>query len=181
MFGTTKKQLVICLVAAVLVVGFLLLRYFPLRRRAQMVEQARTEHKLALAEMRSRSKQLSVLDRQLHDLRLQVGDYDQRIPQQRGLAAFLQTVSDLMDEHQLADQQVLRGSEMEVDSLGCIPLTVQCRGTLKQVFGFYKELQGLQRLVRVELVKLENNDAFTGTVSMETEAVVYYRRDKEQS
>ena len=50
-----------------------------------------------------------------------------------------------------------------------------CKGSLKQIFEFYKALQGLDRLVRIEQVKLVNDNDFSGRVSMHTEAVIYYR------
>ena len=46
---------------------------------------------------------------------------------------------------------------------------------IKQVFEFYKSLQGLDRLVRLEPVKLAHDSDFSGEVSSQTKAVIYYR------
>jgi hypothetical protein len=51
---------------------------------------------------------------------------------------------------------------------------MQCKGRLTQIFEFYKQLQKLDRLVRIEQVKLVNDSSFEGEVSMETKLVIYY-------
>ena len=52
---------------------------------------------------------------------------------------------------------------------------MRCKGELAQMSEFYRQLQAQDRLVRIEKVTLSNDDNFSGQVSMETEAVVYYR------
>jgi hypothetical protein len=52
---------------------------------------------------------------------------------------------------------------------------MHCRGKLARLFEFYKSLQSLDRLVRIEKVKLENDGELTGEVSMETRAIIFYR------
>jgi hypothetical protein len=48
---------------------------------------------------------------------------------------------------------------------------------LAKIFEFYKQLQSLDRLVRVEQVKLENDGDFSGEVTMQTKTVIYYRAE----
>jgi hypothetical protein len=38
-------------------------------------------------------------------------------------------------------------------------------------------MQGLDRLVRIEHIKVVNDGDFTGEVMMQTEAVIYYRSE----
>ena len=52
---------------------------------------------------------------------------------------------------------------------------MQCKGRLTQIFNFYECLQALDRLVRIEQVKLSNDAGYNGQVSMETKAIIYYR------
>ena len=46
---------------------------------------------------------------------------------------------------------------------------------MAQMSEFYRRLQTQDRLVRIEKVKLSNDNSYSGQVNMETEAVVYYR------
>jgi len=57
---------------------------------------------------------------------------------------------------------------------------MQCKGGVEQIFEFFKSLQNLDRLVRIEQIKLVNDQDFTGQASMQTKAVVYYRAEAEQ-
>ena len=65
--------------------------------------------------------------------------------------------------------------EIKAENLNCIPVKMQCKGKLYQIFEFFRELQGLDRLVRIEQVKLSNDNDFNGRIDMEARAIIYYR------
>jgi len=169
-----RQQIAICVVAAAMVGGFVLLRYLPLRKRIEIVEQAKVERMLAVTKGQAQSKQLPVLEEQLLKLQHSIGNYQARIPQQRELGVFLRKIADLMNEHNLKEQVIAPAEEVEAEELNCIPVNIQCKGKLAQVFEFCRQLQALDRLVRVEQVKLTNDTDFGGEVTMETRTVVYY-------
>lgn len=175
-----RQQIVICVLAGAIVGGFLLFRYLPLRKKARVVEQMKTAQTFAIVKESAESKQLPILEEQLLKLRAKVANYEVSIPVQRDLGAFLHRVADLMNEHNLKEQVVAPGKEMEADELKCIPIDMQCKGRLAQVFEFYKHLQGLDRLVRIEKIELVNDGDFSGEVSMQTKMVVYYRPEAGQ-
>jgi len=72
------------------------------------------------------------------------------------------------------------GREIEADKLNCIPVSMQCKGELAQIFRFYRQLQDMDRMVRIEKVMLTNDSSYNGRASMTTEVVVYYRTKVEQ-
>jgi Tfp pilus assembly protein PilO len=51
---------------------------------------------------------------------------------------------------------------------------------LADLFEFFKRLQALDRLIRIEQVKLTNDPDFSGQVTMETRVVIYYAAQAEQ-
>ena len=144
--------------AAAIVGGFVLLRYLPLRKRIEVVEQAKAERILAVTKGQAQSKQLPVLEEQLLKLQRSIGNYQARIPQQRELGAFLRKIADLINEHNLKEQVIAPAEGIETEELHCIPVSMQCKGKLAEIFEFYKQLQALDRLVRVEQVKLTRKD-----------------------
>ena len=79
-----------------------------------------------------------------------------------------------MNEHNLRDHQIQPGNEINDDDLNGIPVNVKCKGRLAQMFEFYKSLQRLDRLVRIEQVELLNESDFSGEVSMQTKVLIYY-------
>lgn len=168
----------ICMLTGVTVCVFILFWYLPLRRQAKVVEQARATETLALAKAAADRLRVPVLKEQLQQLRSQLGDYEAHIPEQRNVGLFLRGIADLMNEHNLREQVVTPGPEVEAQGLTCIPVNMQCKGQLSQLFKFYHRLQVLDRLIRIEQVKLVNDGSYGGEVSMETKAVIYYRANE---
>ena len=175
-----RQQIAICVVAGAMVGGFVLFRYLPLQKRIKAVGQKRAAQTLAIAKAWHQSEQLPVLKEQLLKLQTAVGNHEANIPSQMALGMFLHKIANLMNEHHLREQVVAPGKEIEVNELKCIPVNMQCKGRLKQIFEFYRRMQGLDRLVRIEQVKLVNDNDFSGEVSMQTKAFIYYRPEARQ-
>ena len=162
--------------AAVLMVsGFVLFRYLPLHKRMKIVKQTRAAERGSANEGQSRSGLLPVLEEQASKLAESIGDYEAKIPQRRELGVFLHRITDLMNEHDLQEQVVTPGGEVESRELNCIPVDIQCTGNLTEMFEFFKGLQRLDRLVRIEQAKLSNEADFSGEVRLKTRAVIYYQ------
>ena len=175
-----RKQITICVAGVAMVLGFVLLRYLPLRRRIRAVKQSTASQKLVMAKAQAEHTQLPALQDELLVLEEAVGKYQANIPDNRDLGVFLQRIADLMNEHNLKDQFVQPRQEIKAEGLQCIPVSMQCRGRLHEVFGFFTALQLLDRSVRIEHVNLENDSDFSGEVSMKAEAIIYYRPSGEQ-
>jgi len=124
--------------------------------------------------------QLPVLKEQLLKLQEAVGNYEANIPTRRSLGEFLHRIAALMNEHHLTEQLIQPGEEIEAKGLNCIPLNMQCKGRLKQIYEFFSSLQVLDRSIRIEDVKLVNDKDFSGEVRMQTKAFIYYRADSGQ-
>ena len=170
-----KQQVMICVLTGATVCVFVLFWYLPLRRQMKAIEQAKTTQTLALARSAADGVRLPLLKEQLQQLQSELGDYEAHIPEQRNVGPFLSGIADLMNEHNLKEQVVTPGPEVEAEGFNCIPVSMQCKGQLAHLFTFYRRLQSLDRLVRIEQVKLSNDSDYGGEVSMETKAVLYYR------
>jgi Tfp pilus assembly protein PilO len=177
MFFRERQQITIFVTAAAIIGGFVLFRYLPLQKRMNAVKDAKAAQMFAITKGEAEGKQLPVLKEQKLLLQQVTRNYDTSIPSQRALGEFLQKIADLMNEHDLRGQVVTPGEEIRAGELNCIPLDIQCKGRLAKTFEFYKRLQSLNRLVRIEQVKLENDSDFSGEVTMRTKAVVYYRAE----
>jgi len=175
-----RQQILICIIAAVMVVGFVLFRYLPLQKKRKALEHTKSAQMLAIATASNQRAQLPILKEQLLKLQTIAGNYQEKVPKQIDLGAFLHKIADLMNQQNLSEQMVQPGEEIEAGQLSCIPVNMQCKGKLPQIFEFYKQLQALDRLVRIEQVKLNNEKDFNGDVNMQTKAVIYYRPDSDR-
>ena len=170
-----RQQLVIYVIAGSIVFAFVLFRYMPLRRKILAIEQVKTGQTLVIAKGAADGKQLPLLEEQLLKLQGELGNYEASMPDQRDLGGFLHRIADLMKEHSLTDQVITPGEEVRAEEFNCIPVSMRCDGELSQISEFYRRLQALDRLVRIEQVKFTNDNSYSGQVSMETNVVVYYK------
>ena len=175
-----RQQILIFVTAGVMVAGFVLFRYLPLRQRIKAVGQEKTAQTLAINKASMERVQLHLLREQLLNLQTTVENYKANIPAKNDFGVFLQQIADLMGKHNLREQVIAPGKEIAVKGLNCIPVDMQCKGKLAQVFEFYKRMQKLDRLIRIEQVNFVNDVDFSGEVSMKAKVVIYYRPLSEQ-
>ena len=175
-----RQQILICVVAGAMVGGFVLLRYLPLQKKRKAIEQAGAAQVLAVAKASAESEQLPALKEQLREMQKAIANYEVNIPLRKDLGAFLQQIANLMNRHNLEEQLIQPGSEIKTGKLNCIPIDMKCKGKLTQIFEFYKSLQSLDRLVRIEQIKLSNDSDFSGEVSMQTKVGIYCRGPAEK-
>ena len=170
-----RQQLTICVITAVVVGGFVLFRYLPLRSKMKAIRQIKSAQALTIAKGTADNKQMLLLNEQLLELQRELENYKAKIPEQSDIGVFMDKIADLMNELNLNDQWIEPRKEIKAEKLNCIEVKIQCKGKLAQIFEFYRQLQGLDRLVRIEQVKLSNDRDFTGQVGMESMAIIYYR------
>jgi len=170
-----RQQLMIFVAAGVIIGGFGLFRYLPLRRRIKALRQTKAAQTLTIAKGTADSKQIPLLKEQLLELQRELENYEANIPERSDIGVFLQRIAGLMNEHNLRGQVIEPRKEIKAEKLNCIPLNMKCKGRLTQIFKFYRGLQGMDRLIRIEQVKLFNDSDFSGEVAMEAKAVIYYR------
>jgi len=165
----------ICAVAGLTVCVFLLFLYLPLHRQIKAVRQAKAEQVLTISKGASDSRQVPLMKEQLLELQTRLGNYEAIIPDENTFGGFLGRITNLMNQNNLKEQEITPGEEVETDKFNCIPVSIRCKGKLKQIFELYRQLKDLDRLIRIERVKLSNDNDYKGLVSMETKAVIYYR------
>ncbi|MHC4637303.1 MAG: type 4a pilus biogenesis protein PilO [Planctomycetota bacterium] len=170
-----KKQILILASAAVITVGFIVLRYIPLHKRLKTTKAELFQQQQILSKAETESKQLEVLAEQLQELKDQVGNFEVSVPSEREIGVFLHEVATLMNERDLREQQIQHGQETSAGGLNGIPVNIKCKGSLEQIFGFFRSLQSQNRSIRIEQVQLMNTHEFSGELSMEASAIIFYR------
>lgn len=175
MFFRKRQQLMIFVAAGVTIGGFGLFRGLPLRRRIKALRQTKAAQTLTIAKGTADGKQLPLLKEQLLEMQRELESYEANIPERSDIGVFLQRIAGLMNEHNLRGQMIEPRKEIKAEKLNCIPVNMKCKGGLTQIFEFYRRLQGMDRLIRIEQVKLFNDSDFSGEVGMEAKAVIYYR------
>jgi Tfp pilus assembly protein PilO len=170
-----KKQIMILAVAVAVFGGFILFRYIPLSRRISVVKSARAEQSMIIAKGISDGEQLEIFTEQKQKLQQKLDNYEAKLPGQKDLGLFVKQIAGLMDSHNLSDQVIQPLEEVKTSELICVPVSMECTGSLTQIFEFYINLQALDRKIRISQVKLKNGTDFSGEVKMSTQIVIYYK------
>jgi Tfp pilus assembly protein PilO len=175
-----RQQMWVIVIGGLFMADFVFYGYMPSHRRLQALTQARTQKQQVIDTAASRAEALPTLEKQRKEAAKVVRHYEDCVPTESNLGLFQRQIADIMTAHQLTDQVVVPGKDVEAGELSCIPVHMNCTGSLTGIFGFFKDLQSSQRLVRIQKVTLKNDTGFTGVVAMQTEAVVFYRSQKPQ-
>lgn len=173
-----RRQLMMCGAVSVVMAAFLLLRHIPLHRSEAAVRKVMIAQELAMAGAQARMEQLPRLREQVEKLRSEVGDFQAKVPWGRpAYGAFLEQITRLMDKHHLEEQLVQPQQELQTEQVNCIPVSVQGKGRLKQIFNFFRSLQKLDRKIRISRVELTNNEEFNfgkSKLSVKADVGIYY-------
>lgn len=176
-----RQQLWVYLVGVLFVADFAFYGYLPSQRRLRALDEASAHQARLIATAASQSEELPELRQRLQTAREIVAHYEEYVPPKQTIGVFLKQIAHLMTEHSLSDQVVAPGKEIEADDINCIPVSMDCTGALRDIFGFYRDVRAMDRLVHIEKVVLKNDSDLMGQVSMHTEALIFYRTPAEQA
>lgn len=169
------QQVWLYAVAVLFCADFLFCGYTPSHKRLQSLRATEAQQTHMIEAAAAQSKELPALKARLKNVEQIAGHYDAYVPQDVSLGTFLQDIARIMTEHQLTDQVVVPGKPVESGAVRCIPVHVNCKGSLRDIFGFFHDFQAMDRLVRIEKVALQNDRDFTGHVVMDADTVIFYR------
>lgn len=173
-----KRQMWVYVIAGLFVGDFVLCGYLPSHQRLASLQRTRAQQKQTILMAAAQSAELPGLERRLRGMEKVVTGFDLRVPADKALGTFLQQISGIMTDCRLTEQVVLPGKEVKTEDLNCVPLHVACKGTVTDFFGFFRKLQSLDRLVRIEKVALENDSDLTGRIGLQMEAVIFEQSAK---
>ena len=172
-----KQQVIIIVLAVVVAGGFGLLRYVPIVRQKQSIVEKMETQNAVMQRVATDTARVPELERQRDQLQGQMVSFTKKVPNGRNFAQLWKQIADLMNACQLSEQSIQPGQELKSDRLCSIPLTIECKGTLDQMYDFFQSLENIDRLIRIEELKLENDADFSAFVTLYAKANVYYQPD----
>jgi Tfp pilus assembly protein PilO len=176
-----RQQLWVLAVGALFFADFLLCGYWPSHTRLAGLKEKKIRYEQIILTGRSKGAQLDALRTRLSRAQEIAAHYDSYVPTEGLLGTFVRQMAELMTAHQLTDQAVVAGKETQAGELVCIPVHINGSGDLRGIFGFFNDVRRLDRLLRIDRTTLRNDNVFSGRLTMEADAVIYYRPVKEQT
>lgn len=173
-----KQQLTILALAAAILVGFGVFEYVPIVRKKLAMKEQMTQQSLSMEQIQDYSRRLPELQQQKKQLQERIQKDSGKIPEGKQIAQLWQQIAEAMNECQLQDQLVQPAAETQSEDLCCVPLKIECTGSLQQIFSFFQLLEGFDRLICFEEVQLENDKDFNAVLKLNARANVYYQPSK---
>lgn len=173
-----KQQAIILAVSAVLMGGFGVFSYVPILRQKHAIREQMDQQAQVIEEVCSKSVLLPEIKHRKNKIEQEMEPFFRKIPQGRNFAQLWQQVADVMNECSLKEQLVQPGSELKSSRLCSIPLMIECKGSLEQLYSFLQQIEDFDRLIRFEQIEFKNDDDFSGFVKMNARASVYYQLDR---
>lgn len=177
MIGFEKKQLVIFSGIAVVAVLFAMLGYYPLTRALNKSRGQEKQFKSMRDQTYCDAMGMSNLAKKNEELKNEVGNYNSKIPLEREFATFWNEMTRIMNTRELSERLVEPLSEVEGKTLNCIPLNIECRGRLSQLHGFLRDIEAMERIVRFEAIRFENDKDYSGDLKLIATAKIFYRNE----
>jgi len=176
-----KQQLVILLLGVAVSVGFGVFRYVPIVRQKYALQKQMEQQDQIINEICSFSVLIPELKNQKIQLEEQLLPFEQKVPRGRNLATLWRHVAEVMNKCGLTDQLVQPGVEMKSEQLCSIPLTIECKGSMEQIFSLFQSLEETNRLIRIEQVTLDRGADLNSAVKLKAQASVYYQPDESEN
>ncbi len=169
-----KQQIVIIGVVVAIVGGFLVLECFPLQKKIRTLRAARLEQSMFSTKTAMNLQQMPILQKHLEDIEQTVDKITLKVPESPDLGPLLRQLASVMNKYKLRKQLIQPGTEQWVNQLCRIPLDVQCNGGLREIYKFFKAIEKLDRIIRIESVRLTSNTTLRGNIALSIQASVYY-------
>jgi Tfp pilus assembly protein PilO len=168
------KQIGIGAAIAALLAAFAMLLYTPLQKSLHGIKAVRSATAIIERSAREELSEIPQLRTQLAAMQVRVGNYDAKIPNDRQLGLFLGQIAESMNKYGLKDQFVEPQEEIKAGKLMCIPVRMQCSGSMQELFGFFRALNKLERMMRIESVELKNAKEIGNAVAMAVKLNIYF-------
>ena len=173
-----KQQIAILVSGVIVLVAFGLFRYMPIVRDKLAIKEQMAQQSLSMEQIQEYSQRLPELHQQKKELEQAWQLRSGKIPEGKQFAQLWQQIAEVMNECQLRDQLVQPAAEKKSDDICCVPLKIECKGTLQQMFTFFQLLENFDRLICFEEVQLENDADFSAILKLSAKANVYYQPKK---
>lgn len=170
-----KHQIIIIVVAVISLGGFAVLRYTPLAAKTESIKAARAQYQAGDEQVRTQARKLPIINAKIEKLKLQIGDYESKIPSGRRFAALYDEIAAVMSKHNLSSQSIQPGRETVGKEISSVPISISCSGLLSDVFEFFRSIESFDRLIRIENLQMQSklNQSIVGVKAV---AIVYYRQ-----
>lgn len=171
-----KENWLIFPAVAAAVVAATMMMYVPQSRelkklRTQIVSQQRS----LKADSAMASVVPSLLE-QVEAMQFRYKDFDRRLPKRQELGGFLRQISAHLERENLSGQLIEPGSPAHEEIFHTLPIIMRFNGSYLSVASFLKSLEGMERLTRVQKLRVTHDAkaGLPGQLDVELHINIYF-------
>ena len=165
----TMTTVMLALTAAFLIFGFL-----PGNRRQRDLRAQIADKTRELDTNQARANNLLNLAKDVERLQLKLERQNKQLPRTAELGEFIGALTPARQQYQIRKFVHQVGTIKKQDLFGEVPITMTFEGDFLNVFGFLRELEGMQRLTRVKTLSVRCKDPRTGQVDVSMAMNIYF-------
>ena len=135
-----KQQVTIFLLGAMILIGFGVFLYAPIVRKKLALKSQMARQSLSMEQIQAYSRRLPELEMQKRTLQQQVQTHAGKIPEGKEFAHLWHRIAEAMNACNLQNQLVQPETEKSFEELNCVPMKIECTGSLEQVFSFFRSI-----------------------------------------
>ena len=172
----TKENWIMLGVAAAIVAGAIMLVYRPQKAALHGVRAQIAAQKLTLEADRSKAKVIPQIMRKVQELKSRYKDFDQRLPKSKELGGFLQEITGIQSGSELSDARMETGSPVSEELYNTMPIQMKFRGSYLALAKFLKDVDGMQRLTRVQRLLIRSTEVDGGPLEIDLMMNIYFTK-----
>lgn len=112
--------------------------------------------------------------KQVQNMKVRYKDFDRKLPKRKELGGFLREVSSNLADERLANQLIEPGSPTREELFNTLPIIMKFRGSYLSLASFLKRIDEMQRLSRIQKVKIETNPKDDSALDIELQMNIYF-------
>jgi len=168
-----RVQVLMAIGAALAVAAFYLVIYQPQSRQAMQLADRIVSQQKELSAETATAQNLPMVEAQVKSLNDHMAGL-KRVPTQPDIGDFIRDINQLSQESSLTKLDVQPGAARQSAIYDERPVKLTFQGDFAGVFQFLQGVEGLQRLTRVQSVKLHGVTGKAGVVAAEVTVCIYY-------
>ena len=173
-----REQLLLGGAAAVIVVLFVWLVGLPREERLAQAQGALTDLQVEVAQRETLSDVALVTERRIRATRQELQVLTQQVPTSDKLGGFLENLEQLAAQAGLREQNVTPQPTRAAAGIGVVTLEVAFESNFRELFTFMKQLESLERLVRVTALSTQRQGDDSPVLATELTLEIYFDADQ---
>jgi len=135
--------------------------FFVYRSQNHRLDEFRVQITAAQADVENQAKTIAIfpeLAKQIKSMRARYRDFDRRLPGRQELGGFLKEISGHLGDDHFSDQLIEPGNPTQEDMFHTLPIIMRFRGSYLTSVDFFKRIEQMERLTRIQKLKISMND-----------------------